>query len=253
MTSSTQARTVLITGSTSGIGAATARTMATHGWRVVVTGRDLARGHATVEGIAGAGGSAVFVPSDLTAPSQALRDFAIAARDAAGGRVDAIVHNAALCPPVDTVSLRDADLEATLAVNIRAPHVLTATLAPAMAERGDGAVVVIGSWMAHVGHAFVGLYSATKAAEIQLARSWAAEFGPAGVRVNTVSPGATRTPINDGDADVVTQMTAGTPAGRPATPEEIAAAVAWLLSGQAGFLHGAEILVDGGITATRTY
>lgn len=252
MTSSEHPRTALITGSTSGIGAATARALATHGWQVVVTGRDQARGRAVVDGITASGGSSVFVPSDLTASPQELREFADAARDAAGGRIDAVVHNAALCPPVDTVSLSDADLEATLAVNIRAPHVLTAALAPAMAERGDGAIVVIGSWMAHVGHAFVGLYSATKAAEIQLARSWAAEFGPVGVRVNTVSPGATRTPINDADADVVTRMTAGTPAGRPATPEEIAAAVAWLLSGQAGFLHGSEILVDGGITATRT-
>ncbi len=138
------------------------------------------------------------------------------------GRVDILVHNAAICPPVDTVTLSDDDLEATLAVNLRAPHVLTAALAPAMAERGHGAIVVIGSWMATVGHPFVGFYSATKAAEAQLARSWAAEFGPRGVRVNTVAPGATRTPINAGDGDVIAQMTAGTPAGRPGTPEEVA-------------------------------
>ena len=106
--------------------------------------------------------------------------------------------------------------------------------------------------MAHVGHPFVGLYSATKAAEIQLARSWAAEFGPRGVRVNTVSPGATRTPINASDGDVIAHMTAGTPAGRPGTPEEIADAVAWLLSERAGYIHGAEIAVDGGITTARS-
>ncbi len=121
-----------------------------------------------------------------------------------------------------------------------------------MAERSDGAIVVIGSWMAHVGHPIVGLYSATKAAEIQLARSWSAEFGPSGVRVNTVSPGATRTPINADSGDVIARMTAGIPAQRPGTPDEIAAAVAWLLSDQATYLHGAEIPVDGGITATRT-
>jgi 3-oxoacyl-[acyl-carrier protein] reductase len=246
------ARTVLVTGSTSGIGAATARTLAAQGWNVVVTGRDAARGAAVVTDIEGNGGQAVFVASDLTGRPDALRTFARAATDAAGGHLDAIVHNAALCPPVDTLSLTDADLEATLAVNVRAPHVLTADLAPAMVERGQGAIVVIGSWMAHVGHAFVGLYSATKAAEIQLARSWAAEFGPAGVRVNTVSPGATRTPINTDDSDVITQMTAGTPAGRPGTPEEIADAVAWVLSDQARYVHGAEIAVDGGITATRS-
>lgn len=244
-------RTVLVTGSTSGIGAATARSLAAHGWRVVVTGRDVGRGAAVVADIEGAGGQAVFVPSDLTAAPDVLRAFASAATVAAGGHLDAVVHNAALCPAVDTLTLTDPDLEATLAVNIRAPHVLTAALAPAMTARGHGAIVVIGSWMAHVGHPFVGLYSATKAAEIQLARSWAAEFGPHGVRVTTVSPGATRTPVNASAGDVVARMTSGTPAGRPGTPDEIAGAVTWLLSDAAGYVHGAELRVDGGITATR--
>ena len=251
MTSTDQTRTVLITGSTSGIGAATALTLASQGWHVLVTGRDAFRGQKVVSDIERAGGRAVFLPSDLTAAPDQLRHFAQAATSAAGGVLDAVVHNAAVCPAVDTVSLTDTDLDAALAVNIRAPHVLTAALAPAMAARGRGAIVVIGSWMAHVGHPFVGLYSATKAAEIQLARSWAAEFGPRGVRVNTVSPGASRTPINDDSSEVIAAMTSGIPAGRPGAPGEIADAVAWLLSDGAGYLHGAELAVDGGITATR--
>lgn len=250
-TSSLSGRTAVITGSTSGIGAATAQALASRGARVVVTGRDARRGAEIVTGIERGGGSAVFVAGDLTAPPSDLRELADAWTTALDGRVDILVHNAAVCPAVDTVALTDADLETTLAVNVRAPQVLTAALAPAMAENGGGAIVVIGSWMATVGHAIVGFYAASKAAEAQLARSWAAEFGPRGIRVNTVSPGATRTPINADSGDVIAQMTAGTPAGRPGTPDEVAAAVAWVVSDAASYVHGATIPVDGGITVTR--
>ncbi len=243
--------TAVVTGSTSGIGAATARALAARGMHVLVTGRDADRGRAVVAEIEGTGGTATFVAGDLTAPPPALRELAAAWTEALGGRVDVLVHNAAVCPVVDTVQLTDEDLETTLAVNVRAPQVLTAALAPGMAERGGGSIVVVGSWMATVGHAFVGFYSATKAAEAQLARSWAAEFGPRGVRVNTVAPGATRAAVEDVPGDVIAQMTAGTPAGRPGRPEEVATAVAWLVSDAAAYVHGATIPVDGGITAAR--
>jgi NAD(P)-dependent dehydrogenase (short-subunit alcohol dehydrogenase family) len=249
--SSLAGRTAVVTGSTSGIGAATAHHLAGRGARVVVTGRDAHRGSQVVDAITASGGSAVFVVGDLTSAPAQLRELATAWTAALDGRIDILVHNAAVCPAVDTVSLTGDDLETTLAVNVRAPQVLTAAIAPAMVAHGSGAIVVVGSWMASVGHAFVGFYSATKAAEAQLARSWAAEFGPRGVRVNTVAPGATRTPINAGDDDVITQMTSTTPAGRPGTPDEVAAAIGWLVSDEASYVHGALIPVDGGITATR--
>ena len=244
-------RNAVVTGSTSGIGAAIARTLAAHGASVVVTGRDARRGAGVVSDIESVGGSAVFVTGDLASGPADLRQLAVAWTAALAGRIDILVHNAAICPAVDTVSLTDGELEATLAVNVRAPQVLTATLAPAMADRGGGAIVVIGSWMATLGHPSAGFYSATKAAEAELARSWAAEFGPRGLRVNTISPGATRSPINADSGDIISRMTAGIPAGRPGTPEEVAAAVAWVVSDEASYIHGAVIPVDGGISATR--
>ena len=188
-------RNAVVSGSTSGIGAAIARTLAARGATVVVTGRDARRGAAVVADIESGGGSAVFVAGDLASAPAELRQLAAAWTAALAGRIDIVVHNAAICPAVDTLSLTDGELEAALAINVRAPQVLTATLAPPMADRGSGAIVVIGSWMATWGHSSAGFYSATKAAEVELARCWAAEFGPRGVRVNTISPGATGWPV----------------------------------------------------------
>lgn len=244
-------RHALVTGSTSGIGAATARVLARQGARVVVTGRDVGRAGEVVAAITQDGGHAAFVPSDLTAAPGELRRFAARAVEALDGQLDLLVHNAAVCPPVDTLSLTDDDLGTALSVNIRAPHVLTAALVPAMVQRGHGTIVTIGSWMSTVGSPFVGLYSATKAAQEQLTRSWAAEFGPSGVRFVTVSPGVTRTPINEGSGDQLDQMAAGTPAGRTVLPESVARAVAWLASDEADFVQGATLAVDGGISTTR--
>lgn len=112
-------------------------------------------------------------------------------------------------------------------------------------------IVTIGSWMAVVGSPFAALYSATKAADEQMSRTWAAEFGPRGVRVNAVAPGVTLTPGNERDLPVIEQITATTPAGVPVAPEDIAHAVAFLASDEARMIHGTTLYVDGGITATR--
>jgi 3-oxoacyl-[acyl-carrier protein] reductase len=132
------------------------------------------------------------------------------------------------------------------------PHQLVAALAPAMAERGAGAIVNITSWMSRTGLAGVGLYPATKAALEHLTRSWAAGFGPRGVRVDAVAPGAMSTPGNAKDADILAAMTAPTPAGHPGRPIDIAWAVRYLVSDEAAFVHGTVLDVDGGIVGTRS-
>lgn len=244
-------RTAIVTGSTSGIGAAIARTLAGQGATVVVSGRDEHRGQALVDTIVGAGGAAVFVAADLAGSYTDLRAFAADASAALGGRVDILVNNAGIYPATSTEQLPDADLDAMLAVNIRAPHVLVAELAPTMAERGSGVVVNIGSWMASVGSPYAAMYTATKAADEQLTRSWAAEYGPRGVRVNTVAPGATLTAGNEAARAVLDAMTAGTPAGVVVQPEDVAQGVLYLASDDARMVHGITLYVDGGITATR--
>lgn len=244
-------RTALVTGSSGGIGEAIARVLAASGAEVLVSGRDADRTQGVVDAIVKADGRAHALTADLGAEPAEIRTFARRAEDTLGGRVDILVNNAGVYPGFLTESVTDEEMQALWATNIRAPHVLVAELAPRMAERQSGTIVNIGSWMARVGVPYKALYPATKAAVEQLTRAWAAEYGPRGVRVNTVAPGATATRGTSTSADQLTEMTKGTPAGSPVRPIDIAYAVRFLASDEAAFIHGATLDVDGGIAATR--
>lgn len=244
-------RTAIITGSTSGLGEATAHVLAASGAHVVVHGRSTERAARVADAIAAGGGRASVVTGDLASSPTAARDFAARATDALGGRVDVLVNNAGIFPVGPTATLPDDDVAALLATNVRVPHDLVGVLAPAMATRGSGVIVNTTSWMAHVGTPGVGLYPATKAALEHLTRAWAAEFGPSGVRVNAVAPGATLTPGNEASLAILEAMTAAAPAGRIGRPIDIAHAVRFLASDEAAYVHGTVLDVDGGIVAAR--
>jgi NAD(P)-dependent dehydrogenase (short-subunit alcohol dehydrogenase family) len=244
-------RTAIVTGSSSGIGEAIARVLAASGAIVVVSGRSVERAQAVVDAITADGGTAHAIPTDLSGSYDELRQFAEAATAALGGTVDILVNNAGVYPVLPTAMLADDDLDAVLATNIRAPHVLVAELAPAMAERGAGKIVNIGSWMSRVGLPAGAAYTASKAAIEQMTRTWSAEFGPRGVNVNTVAPGATATPGNAAAADQLAIMTASTVAGTPVRPVDIALAVRFLVSDEAAYAHGTVLDIDGGIANTR--
>lgn len=246
-----EGRTAVVTGSSSGLGEAIARVLAASGAHVVVHGRDRLRANTVTETINATGGRATTVLANLTHSPDATREFAAGAREALGGTVDILVNNAGIFPAGPTESLDDATVDELLATNIRVPHQLVAAYAPAMANNGTGAVVNISSWMARVGSAGVALYPATKAALEHLTRAWAAEYGPRGVRVNAVAPGATSTPGNAAASDVMDAIAAGTPAGITLRPVDIAWAVRYLASDEAAFVHGTTFDVDGGIVATR--
>jgi NAD(P)-dependent dehydrogenase (short-subunit alcohol dehydrogenase family) len=237
-------RTALVTGSTDGIGAAIARRLAAGGAQIIVSGRNAERGEQVVQSILDQGGRARFVAADLST-GDGVRALA-----AAAGPVDILVNNAAmLVAPQPTVDVPEDAIDHALATNIKAVFLLTGLLAPVMAERGTGAIVNVGSINGLVGMAHSALYSATKAAIHSLTKSWAAEYGPSGVRVNTVAPGPTITPILAAHADRIQRIIARAPSQRPSTPEEIAAAVVFLVSDDAANIHGATLSVDGGLTA----
>lgn len=240
-------RTALVTGSTSNIGRSIAEALAAQGAHVVVSGRDAGRGEAVVAGIRARGGTADFVAADLDGSPEASHGLALAALDVLGGRLDILVNNAGIYAP--TVSLADTDsatFDRYYAVNVKAPYFLTQLLAPRMVADGGGSIINLGSWVARLALPLGGLYASTKSALESLTRSWAAELGPQGVRVNAVSPGVIRPPELDPGVDFSGGMTAGTPAGGPGHPDAIGAAVVYLASDDAAFVHGATLDVDGG-------
>lgn len=242
-------RTALVTGSTDGIGAAIAATLAAEGAHVIVTGRDAARGEKVAAGITESGGTATFAGADLARVTD-IRDLAEAARRIAGGAPDILVNNAAMLIAPGPTAETGADLiDAALAVNIKAAILLTGLIAPDMAARGHGAIVNLGSINGLIGMAGSALYSATKAAVHSLTKSWAAEYGPSGVRVNTVAPGPTVTEKTAAFADRIAPIIDRAPARRANIPEEVARAVAFLASDEASAIHGATLSADGGLSA----
>jgi NAD(P)-dependent dehydrogenase (short-subunit alcohol dehydrogenase family) len=241
-------KTALVTGSTSNIGRAIAVAFAREGARVVVSGRSAERGAAVVDRIAAAGGRADFVAADLDGSRAASEALAAEATRVLGGRIDVLVNNAGIYPGATTAATDEETFDRVYAVNVKAPFFLVAAVAPAMAARGEGAIVNLGSWIARLGIPVGALYSSTKGALETLTRAWAAEFGPSGVRVNAISPGVTREAA-PAEADLAETMMRGTPAGRSGAPEAIAGAAVYLASDEASFVQGTVIDVDGGRVA----
>jgi len=247
MTSELSGTSALVTGGTSGIGRATAVALAQLGARVVLSGRDEDRGNKVVKQIRAAGGQAYFVASDLRDEASA-RSLAGRAKELVG-QVDVLVNSAGVFPFGPTEQTSERDFDSVFDLNVKAPYFLVARLAPEMAQRGHGVIVNVTTMVAGYGAAGMGLYGSSKAALELLTKSWAAEYGPRGVRVNAVSPGPTRTEGTAAMGEALDELAAAAPAGRPGAPEEIADAITFLATNRSSFVHGAILPVDGGRVA----
>jgi NAD(P)-dependent dehydrogenase (short-subunit alcohol dehydrogenase family) len=245
---STNPSTALITGGTSGIGRSAANKLAAIGIHVIVVGRNAERGQKTVAEIRAAGGKADFISSNLQDASSA-REVARRAVELGGGHVDILINNAGIYPFGPTHEATEAMVEQVYALNVKAPYFLVAELAPLMAKEGKGAIVNLSTMVADYGAPGMSLYGSSKAAVNLLTKVWAAEYGPSGVRVNAVSPGPTRTEGTEAMGEDLEKLAAEAPAGRPATPDEIAEAIVFLATDRVSFIHGAKLAVDGGRSA----
>ena len=244
-TNALQDKKALVTGATSGIGRAVAVKLAEAGATVYVTGRRAELGKETVELIEQAGGTGHFVVADVAD----IDDVRKLAEEV--GEVDILVNNAGIFPFSSTPEQSLDSYEQVFDINVRASYFLTAALAPAMVARKKGAIVNVSSVAAQIGTPVGSVYNASKAAMDALTRSWAVEFGAAGVRVNSVAPGPIRT---DMAVDTVGEMfeafSRSTPLTRAGEPEEIAEAVVFLASDKASYITGAVLTADGGLLAT---
>jgi len=242
-------KVALITGSTKGIGEAAARVLARAGAHVVISSRkqpdcERVAGSLREEGLSAAGVAChIGRMDDIAAMADHLRQR--------HGGIDVLVNNAVLSP---LRSIAETDLglfTKTVEVDLRGYWFLSAEAAKLMSGRGGGSIVNIASVAALHPDSGLALYSTLKTALIGLTRSFAAEYGPHGVRVNTLLPGLIQTKLADKyDGDQQERITGRTPLGRLGHPEDIGYAVQYLASPAAAFVTGASLVVDGGLTVS---
>ncbi len=243
-------KVALITGSSRGIGRAIAERMAEFGAKVVISSRKAEACEAVAAEINAAGGTALAHAANISDRTalQALVDRTLAAWD----RIDILVCNAAVNPYFGPLlGISDEAFDKIMASNVRSNLWLCAMVMPQMAERGDGAVIVVSSVAGLKGNTALGAYGISKAADMQLVRNLAVEWGPRNVRVNALAPAIIRTDFARKlweDPAIYARATQGYPLRRIGEPDEVAGAAIFLASSAGAFITGQTIVIDGGMT-----
>ncbi len=236
-------RIALVTGGNSGIGLATAARLAQHGARVFVAGRREAE---LAQAVAGIDGHVEALRCDVTRADELDRLFETIRERA--GALDILVASSGVAEPAPLDEMNEAHFDRLFGVNVRG-LAFTVQRAARLMTRG-GAIVLVGSIAGSVGNAGYGTYSASKAAVRSFARTWAKELAARDIRVNTLSPGPTDTPMFDGVSEAFRQqVTALIPMQRLGLPDEIADAALFLASPDSAYVNGAELVIDGGMIA----
>jgi NAD(P)-dependent dehydrogenase (short-subunit alcohol dehydrogenase family) len=238
-----EGKTALVTGGSSGIGLAIARRFANEGAQVFITGRRQAQLDAAVALI---GERATAVQGDVTSSGDLDRLFEIVRQT--GKQLDILVTSSGVSEFSTLDGTTEAHFDQAFDLNVRG---MVLTVQRAVLQMGSGgAIVLVGSIAGNIGNPGYGTYSATKAAVRSYARTWTHELAGLGIRVNTLSPGPTDTPMFDNaSAEVRRFLSDKIPLKRLGRAEEVAAAALFLASDDSSFVAGVELCVDGGMTA----
>ncbi len=245
-------KVAVITGSTKGIGKAIAERMAEQGARVVISSRKAERCAAVASAINAkyGAGRALAMPASISSKDD-LKNL-VAETHAQFGKIDVLVCNAASNPYYGPLAgIDDDQFRKILENNVIANHWLISFVAPEMIKRKDGAIIIVSSIGGLRGSPVIGAYNISKAADFQLARNLAVEYGPHNVRVNCIAPGLIKTDFAKAlweDPDALRLRTESTPLRRIGEPDEIAGAAIFLASRAGSFVTGQSIVVDGGVT-----
>jgi len=249
-------KVALVTGGTSGIGRASAVLFAREGAKVALTGRQWAEGEAVVAEIRAAGGEAIFIRADLaeTAGIPGIIDTVVEAY----GRLDCAFNNAGVSVAGLIETLDEAAWDRVIVTNLKAAFFCLQAEAAQMKRQGSGAIVFDGSVLANIAFPGTSIYSASKGGISSLMRAAAVELGPHGIRVNSVNPSITRTPLTtkrisagaDGTETHPYAPLGSIPLRRLAEPEEMAQVALFLLSDRASYVTGHALIADGGQSVT---
>ena len=241
-------KVAIITGSSRGIGRAIAERMAEHGAKVVVSSRKAEACEEVAQVIRARGGEALVQPCNINRKEelQALVDATLAK----WGRIDILVCNAAINPHFGpSVGIPDEAFDKILGANVRSNHWLCNMVAPHMAAQNDGAIIIISSIAGLIGNDTLGTYGISKAADMQIARNLAVEWGPKNIRANCIAPGLVKTDFAKelwNTPSIYNKVIKNYPLRRIGEPDEIAGAAVFLASAAGQFMTGQTMVIDGG-------
>ena len=242
-------RVAVVTGASRGIGEAIARRLAQHGARVVVSSRNLAPCEEVAASINEAEGCEAASAFACNISHRDQLEALVAHANDAFGPIDILVPNAAVNVHYGpSAEIDEGQIDKIMGANFKSTHFLSHLIAPQMAGRG-GAIVIVSSISAFVGNAGIGTYGVSKAADLQLARNLAVEYGPSGIRTNAIAPGVVKTQFAEAlwsDPKMESKVTSEIPSRRFGEPDDVAGVAVMLASEAGAWMNGSVVTVDGG-------